>query len=240
MLSVSIIMGFAFLLEACFGFGGAWIAIPLLTLSMLPKDAVFLMLVFQCLKAVLLISSWRHISWKSMNLLFVGMFFGVLIGIGILDVVSPKLFKLGLAIYLMIFVVFDYVNLKMINREWLSAKTGSLLAGFFGGVISGVTGIGGPPYVTYLRAIGLDKLAFRATIIFVVSISNYFRLFLDAGEIIHNEVVLKNFLPCLAVFVVVSVIGLHLPKFLSERVFKTAINAMLFGSSLMLFYKSFA
>ncbi|MDD3289249.1 MAG: sulfite exporter TauE/SafE family protein, partial [Alphaproteobacteria bacterium] len=165
--------------------------------------------------------------------------FGVLIGIGILDIVSPELFKLGLAIYLMIFVVFDCVNLKMINREWLGAKAGSLMAGFSGGIISGVTGMGGPPYVIYLRTIGLDKLTFRATIIFVISISNYFRLFLDADEIIHNEIVLKNFLPCLAVFVVASIIGSHLPKFLSERVFKNAINAMLFGSSIMLFYKSF-
>ena len=239
MLSISLIMGFAYLLEACFGFGGAWIAIPLLTLSMSPKDAVFLMLVFQCLKVVLLIPAWKHISWKSMNLLPIGMFFGIILGVGILDVVSPRLFKLGLAIYLMGFVISDYVNSKMIRREWLGAKNGSLIYGFFGGIISGITGMGAPPYVTYLRTMKLDKLAFRASIIFIVSISNFFRLFLDAHDIIHNEVVLNNFLPCLVVFVLVSVIGSHLPKFLSEKTFKHSINAMLLGSSLMLFYKVF-
>lgn len=240
MLSVTIIMGFAFLLEACFGFGGGWIAIPLLSFSMLPKDAVFLMLVFQCLKILLLLPAWRHINWKSMGLLPFGTFFGILIGIQILDIVSPKLFRLGLATYLMIFVVSDYVSWEIMNRKWLRSKAGALVAGLSGGIISGITGMGGPAYVTYFRAVGVNKLAFRASIIFIASIGNFFRIFLDANEVIHNKVVLENFLPCLIVFVLVSIIGSHLPKFLSEKAFKTTINIMLVGSSLMLFYKYFA
>jgi len=239
MLSVSLIIGFAFFLDACFGFGGVWLAIPLLTLSMLPKDAVFLMLVFQCMKVVLLIPAWRHINWKSMNYLFIGMFFGVLLGISILDVVSPNLFKLGLAIYLLLFVISEYANFSFEKSGWMKGKSGSVIAGFFGGIISGVTGMGAPPYVTYLRSIGLDKLAFRATIICVLSISSLFRLIMDFEEIVHNEVVVKNFVPCLVAFALVSVVGSHIPKFLPEKVFKTSINAMLLGASLMLFYKSF-
>lgn len=239
MLSIPVIMGFAFLTEACFGFGGAVIAIPLLTLSMPPKDAVFLMLIFQCLKAALLIPAWKHISWKALNLLPLGLFLGVLIGINVLDIVSPKLFRLGLAVYLLGFVISEYINFKTVSRTWLDGKAGSMTAGLLGGVISGITGMGGPPYVIYLRALGLDKLAFRATIILIVSLSNFLRLFLDAHEIVQNETVLSNLLPCLAVFTLVSIIGSHLPKVLSEKVFKTAINLMLLSSSLMLFYKSF-
>lgn len=238
-LSIPLIMGFAFLLEACFGFGGGWIAVPILTLMMEPKDAVFLMLVFQCMKAVLLIPSWKHISWKSLTFLPVGMVFGVLIGIFILDIVSPDVFKLGLAIYLIIFVVSDCVNFRVVSREWLKGKAGSLGAGFLGGIISGVTGMGGPPYVIYLRAVELNKLAFRATMICVMSFSNFFRLSWDIVEIVHNEVVQTYFLPCFVMFALASVIGSQFPKFLSEKVFKNTINSMLAGSALMLFYNLF-
>lgn len=238
MVFVALIIGFAFLLEACFGFGSGFLATPLLTLFMSPKDAVFLMLVFQCLKVVLLIPAWKHISWKSLNLLPVGMFFGILLGTYVLDVVSPFLFQLGLAVYLMLFVVSDYINFKMLNRDRLIGKVGSVLYGLTGGTISGMTGMGSPPYAVYLRTMGLDKLAFRASMIFIVSIGNYFRFSLDASEIIHNEAVIKNFLPCLAVFIVVSIIGSNLPKFLSEKTFKHSINVMLLGASLVLFYKT--
>jgi len=238
MIAIPSIIGFAFLLEACFGFGSGFLATPLLTLFMSPKDAVFLMLVFQCLKVVLLIPAWKHIRWKSLNLLPVGMFFGILLGTYILDVVSPFLFQLGLAVYLMAFAISDYINFKLFKSERLGGKVGSIIYGLSGGTISGMTGMGGPPYAIYLRTMGLDKLSFRASMIFIVSIGNYFRFSLDAKEIIHNDVVVENFLPCLAVFIVVSIIGSHLPRFLSERTFKHAINAMLLGSSLLLFFKA--
>ena len=238
MIEVPLIIGFAFLLEACFGFGSGFLATPLLTLFMPPKDAVFLMLTFQCLKVVLLVPAWKHISWKSLNLLPVGMFFGILLGAYILDVVSPFMFQLGLAIYLLLFVISDYVNFRLLSRDRLNGKAGSILYGLSGGTISGMTGMGSPPYAIYLRTMGLDKLAFRASMIFIVSIGNFFRFALDGKEIIQNKVVVENFIPCLIVFIVVSIIGSHLPRFLSEKTFKHSINAMLFGSSLMLFYKT--
>lgn len=238
MITIALIIGFAFLLEACFGFGSGFMATPLLCLFMSPKDAVFLMLVFQCLKVVLLIPAWKHISWKSLNLLPVGMFFGIIVGTYILDVVSPDLFQFGLAVYLISFVISDYIDFKLFKREKLGGKAGSVAYGIAGGTISGMTGMGSPPYAIYLRTMGLDKLKFRASMILIVSIGNYFRFFIDAGEIIHNEVVRQNFIPCFVAFAIATVIGAHLPKFLSEKAFKHSINAMLLGSSLMLMYKA--
>ncbi len=238
MLLPLVIMGLAFFSEACFGFGGSFIAVPLLSLYMPPKDAVFLMLIFHCLKAVLLVTAWKHIDWKQLRFLPLGALCGVIIGTTMLDLIPPNALRVGLALYLIAFVAADIMRIAM-PLKLRDRRAESFLAGAFGGVFSGLIGMGGPAIATYLRSLQLDKMALRATLIMALTISNYFRLSLDFTEIIHNATIRDYFLPGLAVFVVVMPLGAHLPKFLSEQRFRQSIDVLLVASAIMLLIRAF-
>lgn len=236
MLLILVILGLGFFADACFGFGGGLIAVPLLSLVMHPKDAVLLMLVFQCLKTVLLVSAWKHISWSVLKLLPIGILAGCMIGVEVLGVFDATLLRLLLATYLVIFVVTDELKLNLGNH--ITGYAGSFLAGLSGGVISGITGMGGPALATYLRTCQLGKDAFRATIMLTLAIMNGFRLALDFNDIFYSTHWHQYLLPALAVFVVVMPLGARVPKFLSERFYRKSVNALLFTSALLLFYRS--
>ncbi len=235
MVPVVLLMGLTFLVEACFGFGGGLIAIPLLSLAMAPKDAVFLMLTFQCLKSVLLVTAWRHIDWSALKLMPIGILAGAVLGTLLLDAVDAQSLRLFLAAYLILFVAGDYW--KIAWRGLPRGRMGSLFAGVSGGVISGLTGMGGPALVTYLRTQNLPKEQFRATIILALTILNLFRFALDYREILHSAAVRTYFLPCLVVFCLVMVLGSRLPKFLSEQRFKAGINLLLLLSAALLLWR---
>lgn len=235
MASVVLLMGLTFLVEACFGFGGGLIAIPLLSLAMAPKDAVFLMLTFQCLKSVLLVTAWRQIDWQALRLLPIGILIGAPLGTIMLDAVDSQSLQLFLAIYLILFVAGDYLKISL--RSLPRGRTGSLLAGISGGLISGLTGMGGPALVTYLRTQNLPKAQFRATIILALTILNLFRFALDFQEIVKSPTLHAYFLPCLVIFCLVMLLGSRLPKFLSEASFKTGINLLLLLSAILLFWR---
>ena len=235
MVWVVLLMGLTFLVEACFGFGGGLIAIPLLSLMLAPKDAVFLMLTFQCLKSVLLVTAWRQIDWSALKFMPIGILAGAVIGTMLLDVVDAQTLRLFLAFYLILFVAGDY--LKFSWRLQAPGQTGSLLAGVSGGLISGLTGMGGPALVTYLRTQNLPKAQFRATIIVALTLLNFFRFALDYRDILQSTAVHAYFLPCLAVFCLVMVLGSRLPKFLSEQRFKAGINVLLLLSAVLLLWR---
>ena len=237
MLIVILLMGFTFLVDACFGFGAGLVAVPFLSLVMHPRDAVFLMLVFQCLKSVLLIPVWRHINWNILKLMPPGILIGAFLGTKILDMVDADMLRLFLAVYLIIFVASDY--LKLAVHRPVNGYVGSMFAGLSGGIISGITGMGGPALVTYLRSAGLNKESFRATVMLALTIVNYFRLSLDFEEIIRSPALLEYLGPCLLVFAVAAFFGSRLPKFLSEKTFKTCINLILLVSAVMLLCRNF-
>lgn len=232
---VVLLMGLTFLVEACFGFGGGLIAIPLLSLTMAPKDAVFLMLTFQCLKSVLLVTAWRQIDWQALKLLPIGILVGAVIGTMLLDMVDAQSLRLFLAVYLILFVAGDY--LKISWRGLPHGQTGSLLAGISGGLISGLTGMGGPALVTCLRTQNLPKAQFRATILLALTLLNFFRFALDYREIMQSPALHAYFQPCIAIFCLVMLLGSRLPRFLSERAFKTGVNLLLLLSAVLLLWR---
>jgi uncharacterized protein len=233
---VILIMGAAFFIEACFGFGGGLIAVPFLSLLMPPQDAVYLMLVFQCLKAVLLFSVWHDIQWHVLKLMPLGIIIGLLIGTNILAATSPNLLRLLLSFYLLLFVACDQLKLSWRGLR-LQAATGSFIAGLSGGIISGVTGMGGPALVTYCRTLGLDKKTFRATLIAIVTIVNFFRLMLDYDAMLQSAAVRDYTLPCLGIFALAMLFGSRLTQVLSETVFKRSITGLLLISALLLLYR---
>jgi uncharacterized protein len=236
-MAVVIIMGLAFFIEACFGFGGGLIAIPFLSLLLPPQEAVYLMLVFQCLKSVLLFSVWRDINWSVLKLMPLGIILGLFIGTDILASISPNVLRFMLGCYLLIFVACDHFKLSW-RRIQLSLTTGSLIAGFSGGLISGVTGMGGPALVTYCRTLVLDKKTFRATLIAILTIANVARFMLDYKGIMHSNTVQTYTLPCLSVFTVAMICGTKLAKKLPEAFFQQAITTLLILAAFLLFYRA--
>lgn len=231
-----VILGFTFLVEAVFGFGGAFIAVPLLSLFMHPKDAILLVLLFQALKVVLLVPVWRLVDVKTLSWMPIGIVAGTMFGALVLDSLDADLLRLMLAGYLVFYVATDYLKWNFMT----TGKVSSLTAGASGGAISGVIGMGGPAIVTYLKSCQMPKEAFRATLLAALMIANFSRLGMEIGDIWHSDVVRHYFLPTLAVFAVAMYAGSQLPKFIPDHVFKHAINVILILSAAMLFYKSMA
>ncbi len=59
-----LIISIAFLGESIFGFAGALISVPLLSLFLGVHDAVTLVLIFQLCTGLLIFKAYKHVNWK--------------------------------------------------------------------------------------------------------------------------------------------------------------------------------
>lgn len=146
------------------GFGAGLIAVGTLALVVpnLQDVVVLLLLVNLPAELYVVLASRRHVSWRGVLLVFVGIAAGIPIGTWLLSVadLSALLTILGL---LLVVVGSAFLLTPDRGPQRMPAWT-TPPVGLLSGLLTGLFGTGGPPLIFYYQLRGIDKAAFRGTL----------------------------------------------------------------------------
>ncbi len=108
---------------------------------------------------------WRSIEWKRVLCFVVPGVLGVPLGTLVLPHVDPRIFKLGLGSFLVVYPAYVLVRRRQIEKAWGGALADGLV-GFGGGVLGGLTGLSGVLPVVWTDVRGWSKQRRRAVVQF--------------------------------------------------------------------------
>lgn len=225
--------------QSAAGFGFALLAVPLMSLAVVPKTAVVVVFLDSALMSVILASRQReHIDWPDATRLSVAAVCAMPVGV-VLLVVSPA-WVLRLAVGLVTTAAAIWMLISKPSqrgrREFSRGVTYSV--GAISGILNTSLSTNGPPLVIYLQSRGLEQGAFRATISVVFTISNVVGLvMLLIGGAIHAQalqVFAITFVPAMIGFALGS---LAAPRLRSDH-FAHLVDGLLLVGGLLALAKS--
>jgi len=113
------------------------------------------------------------------------------------------------------------------RKRFLTPFLTGLPAGLASGTLAGLFGTGGPPVIIFLRAHGLDKGAFRATLLWFFLLMSFLRTtgYLRAGILTGSEVTAALWL--LPAALAGTRLGMVLHRRMSQRGFQMAVSILL-------------
>ena len=167
-----------------FGFGSGLIAVGLLALFMPEVQDIVVLLLLLNLPAEIMVAakSRQQVHWRSVAFMCSGMAIGVPVGTWVLNVCEPTflLVILGGVLALAGGAFLAVPDRTMAVPEALAPPTG-VAAGLLGGMF----GTGGPPLILFYQLRGVDKVAFRGTLMAIFMCVSIVRLpsYLVAGLI---------------------------------------------------------
>jgi uncharacterized membrane protein YfcA len=180
----------AYVIFGITGFGSTLIAVPLLA-HLFPLKFVIPMVVLLDFAAAFRIGTQfrAHISRRELVWLLPFMLAGMVGGVFLLIKLPENIVLLALGIFVCLYGLYAVRGREpalALSRAW------SLPIGLIGGMISALFGAGGPLYVIYLTARGLDKSQLRSTIsaIFIVTTTTRIVLFALSGLYAQDHVLL--------------------------------------------------
>jgi uncharacterized membrane protein YfcA len=219
---VTLVVFIAFAGQALFGFGGGIVAVPLLTFRLEVRDAVVLTSLFQFLIGALVFRNLASIPWRLVLPVVLGMVCGVPVGVACLGVLEPEGLRWLLAFFIVAFLIQSrwYPGASVASPSLLVGGISGACSGFFQGCI----GVGGPNLVIYLRRLVSDQSAFRAAMIFLLSVANLLRVVQGSMEGMFSPGVLRLGFIALPFFVVGVVAGQRYYRRVPEGVYNTTIN----------------
>lgn len=229
---IGAILAVAYFVRGVAGFGSGLIAIPLLVHFLPLSVAVPLVVVLDYIASLTQgVSNRVDIRWREILPLIPFSLLGVVVALFFLSRSDAMLLTKALAVFIILFALYmlsGYTPKAGAARGW------GVLAGVSGGMIGTLFGTGGPFYVTYFKARGLDKAAFRATFATVFLIDGAGRLTGYAGTGLFTlgfMQLLALALPLMGVFLY---LGGHVHTRLSQAAFQRAISVLLIGSGISL------
>ena len=154
---------FAALLRGFTGFGFVMAAVPLLSLVLPPTAVVPLAILLQIEVGLMdLPTAVRVCDWRSLRWLIPGIFLGTPLGLLALTSLSVNGARLAIGILIAGAVILLGTGLRLAEHpsRWVT-----LGVGVVSGAMSGLSGISGPPVMTYLLALPHSTAVVRATAI---------------------------------------------------------------------------
>lgn len=132
------------------GFGGALLMVPLLSILYNPVEAIGMVgIAMICGSAQLYPAASRHAMWRELIPIFIGLVVSIPIGAYLLFHLDPQITRRAMGGFILVFAV-------ILMSGWVyRGPRGAIQSGFvgsLGGIISGVSGVGGPPIALYYLA----------------------------------------------------------------------------------------
>lgn len=228
----ALILAVAFLVRGIAGFGSGLIAVPLLSL-MLPLSLVVPLMVLLDYTASIShgLSNRGEIRWKEILPLIPFSLAGMVIALIFISQSDALLLTRALGVFVILFALY---TLSGYSPKAGAARGWGAMAGLSGGMIGTLFGTGGPFYVTYFKARGLDKGAFRATLAVTFLLDGAGRI---VGFASSGFFSLKFFslvamaLPIMGLFMY---IGGHIHSKLTHEQFQRGISVLLIVSGMLL------
>lgn len=234
-LLVALSISLAFMGQAIFGFGGGLVAIPLLSLVIDVREAVLLSLIFQFLVGFAVIPVLKHVAWKKIGYLLLGLAIFTALGTFFLAAVDRRLLEYVLVGYIFLFLGKEifYPNFRLGSASPLAG----FLSGALGGIFQGMLGAGGPNIVIYLKEILPDREQFRASVLFAVVFGNTIRLVLSARFELFSDAVINHAAWSILPFALAIYLGVRYRYLISEQVYQRTVYCLLFLSAVALLLK---
>ncbi|MFN3750772.1 MAG: sulfite exporter TauE/SafE family protein [Thiobacillus sp.] len=229
------VVAVAYLVRGIAGFGSGLIAVPLLALILPFTLVVPLVVVLDYLASASQGAANRaDIRWREILPLLPFSALGVLLALFALSAADAELLLQGLGVFVIAFALY---TLSGHTPKQGAARGWGALAGTSGGLIGTLFGTGGPFYVMYFKARGLDKAAFRATFATVFLIDGAGRLLGYAGAGLFTRDFLGVVALALPLMGVALALGGRIHTRLSQEAFQRGISVLLIVSGVALLLK---
>lgn len=234
---------FGILLTGVFkgGFGGGpgGIAVALMSMFIAPSDAAGIVLPILCMMDILGMLAYRN-NWsrEHMKVLIPGALAGILLGalaFGIVPIEWVRLFIGVIAVGFTLNRWFD-ISLRLRPKAGKPGRGIGYLCGTASGFTSTLAHAGGPPLLVYLLPQRLDKTLFVGTTVMFFAVVNYVKLvpFYLLGQLSLNNLGLSLLFAPLAPLGIW--LGLHLERWIPEKLFYRTSYAILFATGCKLIY----
>ncbi|MCP4150450.1 MAG: sulfite exporter TauE/SafE family protein, partial [bacterium] len=149
-------------IRSTFGFGDAVIAMPLLALAIGIRTATPLVaLIAFSIAITILAKNWRSVQMKSTWRLILSSLIGIPMGIYLLKGVNEGIVKAFLAVFIIIFAVYNLGKPKLFK---LTGDNSAYAFGLLAGILGGAYNTNGPPIVFYATLKRWPSDSFRATL----------------------------------------------------------------------------
>ena len=144
-LLIAVTVALAGFLRGYIGFGAALISVPVISLVLGPHLAIPIVTIMGLPSVLqLLPAAVRNCELPIVTPISLAIFVGAPVGTWVLVVIDPDLMKIVISLLVILMVGYLALGWKLDQKVPTSIL---LLSGFFGGLIQGAAGIGGPPVV---------------------------------------------------------------------------------------------
>jgi uncharacterized membrane protein YfcA len=229
------VIAVAYLVRGVAGFGSGLIAIPLLALMLPLKSVVPLVVLLDYFASAMHgVSNRKEVRWREILALVPFSLIGVVVALVFLARTDAAILSRALGLFIIGFALYTlsgYAPKRVDSRGWAA------LAGSAGGMVGTLFGTGGPFYVMYFKARGLEKGAFRATFATIFLLDGAGRLvgYVGSGFFTLQVLTMAAFaLPIMGVFLY---LGGHIHTQLSQQAFQRGISLLLIASGAALVLK---
>lgn len=233
MLALGIIFVSA-LIRTSLGFGGALIAMPLLTMAIGIKTASPVVALMNNVNAVfILLSNWRELRIASAWRLVLSSIVGIPIGLLFLKGVHEDIVKTCLALIVIAFALYNLAKPKLFTLE---NENYAFIFGFLGGILGSAYNENGPPIVIYSALRKWSPESFRATLQGYFLPTGVFILLSHGLGGLWTPDVIRLFLYSLPVIFLAFLLGAWLVRFIPPGKFDRVINIFLIVTGVMLLF----
>lgn len=225
------------LLKGVISFGFPLIALPILSLVLPPKSAIFLLffsLIFLNIREIK-IKNWK--SYEKIIPLGSGIFLGIIIGSIIFHKIESDLISKIIGLTIVLSAITNFYGLK-INQGLLLNRWFSLLYGLFAGLIGGMTTIVGPLIVIYLVSLNLKKELFSEMVSLSVfsCLAPLYGIFFIYQEVTLNDFIISALISIPAVLM--QILGFKIRNITPQKTFKNITLFILVIIGLLVLYKN--
>lgn len=180
---------------------------------------------------------WRSIQWKRVLCFVIPGVVGVPIGTLILPHVDPKIFKLGLGLFLVVYPAYVLVRRRQIEKAW-GGRAADRIVGFGGGVLGGLTGLSGVFPVVWTDVRGWSKEQRRAVVQFFNLAILSLALVAHAASGLLTRQIGLDALIALPATIGGAWFGAFVYRRLADHSYQRIIMVLLLGSGLTLIWAS--
>lgn len=220
------------------GFGTAITALGIWLYAMPPTAAASLAIICSVVSQTQTLHLiWRSIQWRRVLCFVIPGVLGVPLGTLVLPHVDPRVFKLGLGAFLVVYPAYVLMRRRQIEKAWGGAVADGVV-GFGGGVLGGLTGLSGVLPVVWTDIRGWSKEQRRAVVqFFNMAILSLALIDHAASGLLTRQIGLAALI-ALPGTIGGAWIGAFIYKRLADRGYQRVIMLLLLASGLGLMWTS--
>lgn len=241
--SVQIILIFAGalaggLVNGLTGFGTALTALGIWLFAM-PPAVASTVVIFSSVASQLqtLPMIWRTILWKRVVVFVAPGILGVPIGTWLLPHIDPRIFKIGVGVFLLAYSAYALARRSEIKTAWGGYFADGVI-GFFGGVLGGLAGVSGAPPVIWTDIRGWSKDQRRAVLqIFNTAILSFALVLHAVAGMVTRQVIVAAIVALPGTIAGVC-IGAYVYRRIADHSYQRIIMVLLMISGVILIWSS--